>query len=178
MPALTDWIESLWGKVSPEIHRYRQVPGAPPSLPEPERFQPKSPNAELRRAVIARDGHRCRFCGIPVIRKEVRDRWRRLQPEALRWGKINANCHPAFQCLWLQYDHLLPWTRGGRTDLDNLVIACAGCNFGRMNWTIEEVGLLDPRSSPIAPPRQGLEHWDGLERLLVNSTLGSNRPWN
>lgn len=166
MPVLTSWIESLWGKVSDEIHRYRKVPGAPPIVPEAERFRPKNPNADLKRAVIARDGQRCRFCGVPVIRTEVRDRWRRLQPDAIRWGTTNAERHPAFQCFWLQYDHVLPWTRGGRTALENVVVTCAGCNFGRMNWTLEEVGLLDPRERPVDPPRPGLEDWDGLERIM------------
>jgi 5-methylcytosine-specific restriction endonuclease McrA len=173
MPVLGSWIESLWGKVDPEVHRFRKVPGSPATLPEGARFQPREPQAALKRAVIERDGYHCRFCGIPVVRAEVRVHWRKLQPAALRWGQSNAECHPAFQCLWLQYDHVLPWTRGGRTDLENLVITCAGCNFGRNQWTLEEVAIADPRERPLEPSWPGFDAWDGLER--VRSVAGEGR---
>jgi hypothetical protein len=48
--------------------------------------------------------------------------------------------------MWLQYDHLLSHARGGDNSLDKIVITSAPCNFGRMNWTLEEVGLIDPRT--------------------------------
>jgi 5-methylcytosine-specific restriction endonuclease McrA len=60
--------------------------------------------------------------------------------------------------MWLQYDHLLPYARGGNNDLDNIVITCAPCQFGRMNYTLEEVGLIDPRKR--GPVRSS---WGGLE---------------
>jgi 5-methylcytosine-specific restriction endonuclease McrA len=62
--------------------------------------------------------------------------------------------------MWLQYDHLLPHARGGTNDLGNIVITCAPCNFARMNYTLEEIGLLDPRTRE--PVRSD---WDGLERF-------------
>lgn len=62
--------------------------------------------------------------------------------------------------MWLQYDHLLPHARGGDNNLDNIVITCAPCNFGRMNWTLEEVGLIDPRTrQPVHSAWTGLEHF-------------------
>ncbi|WP_370245679.1 HNH endonuclease [Acidipila sp. EB88] len=62
--------------------------------------------------------------------------------------------------MWAQYDHVLPHARGGDTSLDNLLLTCAPCNFGRMNSTLDEVGIQDPRLRAIRPST-----WDGLERL-------------
>ena len=82
-------------------------------------------------------------------------------PEALPWGKTNSSQHAAFQAIWLQYDHVLPHARGGDNSHANVVIACAPCNFARMNYTLEEVGLSNPLSRE--PSYSG---WDGLERFI------------
>jgi hypothetical protein len=116
----------------------------------------------LRDALHAKDGYYCRFCGIPVIRKQIRDLMRKLYREGNLWGPRNADQHAALQCMWAQYDHLVPHSRGGSSsDLNNLVITCAPCNFGRMQYTLEEAALLYPLQRE---PRRGL--WDGLERLI------------
>jgi 5-methylcytosine-specific restriction endonuclease McrA len=79
----------------------------------------------------------------------------------LPWGRTNMTQHAAFQAMWAQYDHVLPYARGGNSTLDNMIVTCAPCNFGRMNYILEEVGLADPRGrEPIG------SKWDGLERLL------------
>jgi len=44
-----------------------------------------------------------------------------------------------------QYDHVPPHARGGNNDPGNVIVTCAPCNFGRMDYTLEEVGLADPR---------------------------------
>jgi 5-methylcytosine-specific restriction endonuclease McrA len=111
-------------------------------------------------ALIQRDGHHCRFCGTPVIRKEVRRRVTSAYPDLRIWGVGNINQHAAFQTMWAQFDHILPYTRGGTNEIDNLVVTCAPCNFGRMQYTLEEVGLVDPRTRD--PVRST---WDGLERF-------------
>ena len=82
--------------------------------------------------------------------------------DTLPWGRTNASQHAAFQCFWLQFDHVLPHSRGGRTDLDNLVITCGPCNFGRVERALEEVGLIDPRTRSVEQT-----NWDGLERFIV-----------
>jgi 5-methylcytosine-specific restriction endonuclease McrA len=62
--------------------------------------------------------------------------------------------------MWVQFDHLLPHCRGGDNSLDNMVITCAPCNFGRMQYTLDEVGLINPLTRE--PVRTS---WDGLERF-------------
>ena len=118
------------------------------------------PGRVTMKALIERDGYHCRFCGIPVVRAETREPIRRAYPGALRWGVTNPEQHAAFQALWLVPDHVLPHSRGGTSELDNVVIACQPCNCGRSELTLEEVGVSDPRlREPIRAA------WDGLERF-------------
>jgi 5-methylcytosine-specific restriction endonuclease McrA len=159
LPVIREWTESLWGSNSPHV-RYRPVENAPPSLPKEQRVNLRMPTTAEKQRLHERDGFHCRFCGIPLIRKEIRERIKKAYPEALPWGSKNIDQHAAFQAMWLQYDHLLPHARGGDNSLDNIVITCAPCNFGRMNWILEEVGLIDPRTRP--PVRST---WTGLEEF-------------
>ncbi|WP_197467357.1 HNH endonuclease [Thalassospira xiamenensis] len=161
MPVIRDWTESIWGKNSPYVSSGR-ISGAAPVLTKEQRVAARMPNALEKKHLHERDAFHCRFCGIPVIRKEVRAKLAILYPESLKWGRKSTEQHAAFQAMWLQYDHVIPYARGGNNDLDNLVITCAPCNFGRMNFLIEEVGLLDPRTRE--PLRSS---WDGLERLMT-----------
>lgn len=59
----------------------------------------------------------------------------------------------AFLCMWLQYDHILPHSRGGENTLDNIVVTCAPCNFSRMESTLDEAQLLHPLK--VVHPRAG-----------------------
>ncbi len=124
--------------------------------------------AGVRREVLDRDGYFCRFCGIPVIWQKARKAMLDAYPETIRWGARNAEKHTAFQALDLDFDHVLPRSRGGRNTPENLVVSCAPCNCGRGNWTLEEVGVMDPRSTPAdaraIPPE--FTTWDGLKRVL------------
>jgi len=54
--------------------------------------------------VIARDGYICTYCATPVIESET------------------AGIHR------LAIDHRVPVSLGGQNDLQNLVVACHGCN--------------------------------------------------
>ncbi len=159
MPAIREWTESLWGANSLYVN-VRKVPGAPPSLPKDQRVKVRMPTVAEKTMLHERDGYHCRFCGIPLIRMEIRKRIKNIYPESLSWGRTNLTQHAAFQAMWLQYDHLLPHARGGNNDIDNVVITCAPCNYGRWHYTVEEVGLTDPRNrEPVRSGWQGLEHF-------------------
>jgi len=166
--AIRDWTDSIWGKHNQAILRIREIESAAPKKPP---TTPRNPGAALRRQIVARDGFHCRFCGIPVIDKGIRDLLRVAYPEDVPWPNKTRGQHAALQCMWLQYDHVLPYERGGETSLENLVVTCAPCNFGRMSKTLEEVGLIDPRSRPVLK-----SDWDGLERIRgasLSNCLGS-----
>lgn len=161
MPAITVWTESLWGKGGPWSRRL-PVENAPPYVPKAERTAKRMPGKAQLRELLQRDGFHCRFCGIPVVRSGTRSLIRKVYPAALRWGDHNRNAeqHAGLQAMWLTYDHILPYSRGGTSDLDNMVVACQPCNCGRTELTLQEVGLQDPRQRE---PIQTL--WDGLERF-------------
>ena len=159
MAEIREWTESIWGSKSPYV-QFREVPNSHPHLSKEERVKVRMPKQAGRNNLHSRDGYNCRFCGIPVIRQEIRKRIRLIYPQALNWGTLNIDQHAAFQAMWVQYDHVLPHARGGNNDLDNIVITCAPCNFGRMSSTLDEVGLADPRQrDPVCST------WDGLERF-------------
>jgi 5-methylcytosine-specific restriction endonuclease McrA len=161
-PVIREWLESIWGANSPYV-TYREVTGSAPVLSKDERVKARMPSTDEKRRLHRRDGFHCRFCGLPVIRSAVRAKIASVYPDELRWGRTNLTQHAAFQAMWAQYDHVVPHARGGSNDLDNLVVTCAACNFGRMNYLLAEVGLSDPRSrEPIR------SNWDGLERFAVD----------
>jgi len=157
MSVIREWTESIWGKGSPYV---QAIQNTKEIFSKEDRVKVRMPTTAEKRALHERDGHHCRFCGIPVIRKEVRARIMKVFPNALIWGKQNGEQHAAFQAMWAQYDHLLPHSKGGDNGLENMVVTCAPCNFGRMSYSLEEVGLIDPRlREPISSA------WDGLERF-------------
>jgi 5-methylcytosine-specific restriction endonuclease McrA len=59
--------------------------------------------ADVRFQVLKRDGHRCRGCGA-TSEVEV-----------------------------LHVDHIIPVSKGGTTDLENLQTLCQTCNLGKSN---------------------------------------------
>lgn len=159
IPLLRDYTESLWGAKSPYL-QFRVVADAPAHLYRSSRAKERMPTRAEEAALFERDGHHCRFCGIPVIRKEIRERIRKAYSDVLPWGRKNIEQHAAFQLMWAVPDHILPHSRGGSSDLQNTVIVCQPCNCARMHYTLEELGLADPRLRE--PTRSS---WDGLERF-------------
>jgi hypothetical protein len=171
-PTARGWLESLWGsaKANPDQAHYRRVrnvANAPPLLAKAERHTCRMPNATERKALIEKFGRHCVFCGIPLIRAEVRNFFNKCYPESVTWGATNPSQHAGFAVLWMQFDHVLPHSRGGDSSLSNVVLTCAGCNYGRMHNTLEELGLLDPRTRDY--PRTA---WDGLERIFMAGSDG------
>jgi 5-methylcytosine-specific restriction endonuclease McrA len=159
IPEIAVWAEAFSGTAT-------DIGELPPMVPDARRFRPRMPKPALQRQLIERDGHHCRFCGIPLIRPKVRSYLKRcyenrIFQDALRWGPKSTDCHAAFQAMWLVFDHIVPWSRGGATTLDNMVVACQPCDRGRNAQTLDEAGLFDPRDFPRIE-----SDWDGLERVI------------
>ena len=168
LPAIRAWTESLWGskRNNPDQQQYvrlRDIPGHPKPLDKKDRVPARMPTAAEKKELLDHYGWNCAFCGIPVIRKEVRQAIRAAYPDALSWGGTNQSQHAALQCMWVQYDHLLPHCYGGTNSIDNMAITCAPCNYGRLDSTLAQVGLIDPRTRPVQKAS-----WDGLERFLAH----------
>lgn len=167
--AIGDWLDPIWLRKS-DLVKARFVKGIPPVLHKDQRYKPRLASRTLRKALVERDGHHCRFCGMPLIRPEVRKLLNKLYPDAARWTSAReTDQHRGLQVMWMQYDHVLVHSRGGATDMDNVVIACAACNFGRDRFTLEEMDLTDPRIDIRLPTWEGRHEWNGLESLLPES---------
>lgn len=166
-PSIREWVAPLLGSVSAypdraDYVRYRPVPSAPPVLSKADRVTVRMPSAEQQAELIRDQGRHCGFCHIPLVSVEVRKALVRTYPGVATWGATNADCHAALLCMWLQFDHVLPHSRGGGNEPSNILVTCSGCNYGRMALTLEEVGLFDPRLQP-----RRTADWDGLEPFLV-----------
>ena len=156
IPEIRRWTKSIWADSSVHL----RLPQTEPSLSRELRSKARMPTSAERASVHRRDGYNCRFCGMPVIRRETRVRMRAAYPNALSWGCREVEQHAAFQAMWAQYDHLVPHARGGTNEIENLVLTCAPCNFGRAGYTLAEVGVAYPTARfPISSA------WEGLERF-------------
>jgi 5-methylcytosine-specific restriction endonuclease McrA len=159
--AIWNWVDSVWGKQT-IYNKPIRVLADPPALPMDQRSRPRDATDHTKRAIHHRDGYYCRFCKIPVIRSKVRSAVNREYPDAVQWGDTNATQHAAFQCMWAQYDHIIPHARGGHSTLENMYLTCAACNYGRGNYLLEDFDLVHPIHNP---PRKG--EWTGLEEFLL-----------
>ena len=160
IPEISEWVESILGKKSPYI-QFHSIDSSPPILQKNMRIPIRMPNKGEKQKIHKVYWYCCQFCGIPVVRPEIRDRIRRQYPDALRWGKTNASRHAGFFALWAQYDHIVPHARGGDNSFENLILTCSACNSGRMNYMLEEVWIMRP-SFVKKPPID----WNWLENFI------------
>lgn len=81
-------------------------------------------DTQLVAAIKRRDKDRCRYCGCQV-----------------RWGNQRGPSGAT-------YDHVKPVIKGGTNTVENVVIACRGCNSRKRHLTLKEAGmrLLKPGS--------------------------------
>jgi len=155
-----EWVHHEWTR--PHLNVVVPVPhGDTQEVPKNLRDPDRNISPQIRSDVLQRDGYRCRYCGIPVIHADIRKLAHRLYPNAVPWEAYDVpKQHAGFACFWLQFDHVIPHSHGGRSSLDNVVISCALCNFGKDKYTLRQLNLVDPR---LTPPVASA--WDGLERL-------------
>ena len=164
MPEIRKWTKSIWA--NSEVHvRFRS---SEPTLAKELRVKERMPNSVEKAQVHQRDGYHCRFCGMPVVRSTTRKLIHQAYPQAVIWGSKEIQQHAAFQAMWAQYDHIVPHAHGGTNDLQNLVLTCAPCNFGRAGYTLQEVAVTDPRARlPVQ------SQWDGLERFSATQPVAA-----
>jgi 5-methylcytosine-specific restriction endonuclease McrA len=156
MMSVHSYVHSVMSRESLEIHRVRKIGGVAPA----ERAVARMPSAAVTAAMFARDGYRCRFCGIPVVLPQARQIMAERCPGTVNWSGKTVTLHAAFATVSATLDHVVPHARGGTNDPGNLVTACWPCNFGRGGYLLEEVGIIDPRSRPPV-----VDAWDGLGRI-------------
>lgn len=115
----------------------------------------------MRRAVVERDGWRCRFCGLRLLARDFIVGLNARCPDAFPWGVPDAARHAfGLVCLYTP-DHVVPWWNGGGNELDNLVASCGTCNYQKGSCSLEELDLEDPRTRPAE-----VDGWDGYAGAL------------
>ncbi len=82
--------------------------------------RPKSPVKFSRQNIYARDKYRCQYCGQKFSSEE------------------------------LTYDHVIPRSRGGKTEWENIVTCCVDCNRRKGGRTPSEAGMKLIRK-PVKP---------------------------
>ena len=175
------------GELGPSITRYRQdVPDralnewfdshaqysykwrcTDRGIPRPDKIAKEDmaprlggPESRLPLEVFARDSYRCRYCDMPLISVAAFRRFEdRVGDQVFALAKRKGNqAKPGAALVFRPVaDQVEPWSRGGATDLGNLVASCWPCNFGKMAYTVEELGISDPRSRPSVA-----DGWNGL----------------
>lgn len=103
-------------------HRAKKA-GETPEVTEEGGYQRLSIPRPIRAAVLARDGNACVYCN----RKDG------------EYG-LGETKRDGFMCM----DHIIPTSRGGTDDVQNLVTACTPCNQFKSDRTPEECGLAWP----------------------------------
>ena len=96
--------------------------------------------------VFIRDNFRCCYCSGNVLPRDVFEKAQlHLGTETLPLGRTNMTRSGFYVMFVATLDHVLPYSLGGRTDESNLVTCCWSCNYGKANYTIEQLGIKDPR---------------------------------
>ncbi len=85
-------------------------------------------------------------------------------------GTTNATTHGAALVYRAVADHVLPHWSGGSTDQENLITACYPCNFGKAEFSLEQLGLERPRRA-VANGGDGLESLVPAMKRQVGSSL-------
>jgi len=100
---------------------------------------------------------------VAVVRRKVS-----LVKSGVKFSKINVCTRDNFTCQYcghklpmskLNYDHVVPRDKGGKTVWDNIVMSCYACNSKKANKMPSEAGMRllsvprQPRTLPMTEPR-------------------------
>lgn len=71
----------------------------------------------------------------------------RFDPFAYRYIRLKVLERDKYTCYWCgnpgdTMDHVIPWSKGGRTTMDNCICACQECNGQRGDMPAEQFALL------------------------------------
>ena len=87
-------------------------------------------------------------------------------------------CATGFKTHELTFDHVIPRSRGGRTEWENIVAACRGCNTVKGSKMPHEVGMY-PMREPVQPSVHELqEHGRQFPPNFLHESWGDFLYWD
>ena len=123
-----------------------KVKSPDPILP----LDPITSISKFESKLFARDNYKCQYCRDHVIPKRVFSKANlRIGSTDFPLGRTNLTKSGFYSIFVATLDHVLPWSLGGRTDETNLVTCCWSCNYGKANFTVEQIGIKNPLRSKI-----------------------------
>lgn len=112
----------------------------------------------VKRDVAARDGWRCRYCGLRLVSRDlIKGLHAALADRFVIDASSERKMHPAAYLLRYTQDHVVPQSAAGTNDPDNVIAACGTCQYQKGDCTLEELGLTNPFDRPPI-----VDDWDGL----------------
>ena len=107
----------------------------------------------------------------------LRLRWRVLQKDRFTCRACGAS--PAFSSqVELHVDHIVPWSKGGVTVLENLQTLCSSCNLGKSNIAGEQAIRGGPSQAGCARSLGRSMAALGVEISTIDSGIGMRlRAW-
>lgn len=139
-------------------HRKLTLGITPPSNIDDNLRDPVRSPSKVQNAVFERDGYKCRYCGNKLISQDFfRLFIKKLNSDLFKRGETNLTTHGIIHIAWPVADHVIPWNKGGQTNLENLVSSCATCNYGKDGYTIEQMGVENPFNR-----KPQIDAWTGL----------------
>lgn len=148
-------------------HRARLLARPKPQDVDVAQRDPLRSPAKYENQVFLRDGYHCQYCGIRLVSgKVLKALIKALNTSAFRRGPRNIDTHGILCIFYPSADHVIPWNKGGRTDMNNLVTSCVPCNFGKDQFTIEQIGIENPLDrEPLVDDWNGmLSYLDGIKK--------------
>jgi hypothetical protein len=108
-----------------------------------------------------------------MSREAVTAEQRRVVIERARGCCEYCQSQSRFSTQAFSVEHVIPRARGGSSNLDNLALACQGCNNHKYNHT-EGYDSVGRQSVPLYHPRKQVWHehfaWDHTGTLIVGLT--------
>lgn len=165
---------NVWYDVHAQnVGRFRQAHfGAEDPVPTHTVLDSSRSVTRFEKALFVRDGYRCRYCETRVVPGSVFKRMQTLLGKEVfdATSRSNSARNGVKLAFSAALDHVVPHSRGGSTDPDNLVTACWPCNYGKAEYTLAELGLNDPRDrQPV------VDQWQGLTDVLICQGCGSGK---
>jgi 5-methylcytosine-specific restriction endonuclease McrA len=138
---LRNWF-SVHGQNS-GVWRNNALKASIPQPPAPRDLETKLTKFEV--PLFNRDNYHCRYCGSKVIaKKDFKKMQRLLGEESFPLRGTNEGRSGFYLIFCATLDHVYPRSLGGATDEENLVTCCWSCNYGKSNYTLEQIGLDNP----------------------------------